>query len=133
MPLVHRGGSMKIFKLALCTFIFCAALPAQSDRGTITGTVIDQGGAVVPNAAIAIRNSESGATFQTITTGTGNYTLASLPAGPYEITVELPGFKRYTQRGILVQVAQTERIDIKLEVGAASESVTVMAEAPLLK
>jgi hypothetical protein len=124
---------MKIFTLALCTFIFCAALPAQSDRGTITGTVIDQGGAVVPNAAIAIRNSESGATFQTITTGTGNYTLASLPAGPYEITVELPGFKRYTQRGILVQVAQTERIDIKLEVGAASESVTVMAEAPLLK
>ena len=124
---------MKIFTLVSCSLIFSAALPAQSDRGTITGTVIDQGGAVVPNAAISIRNSESGATFQTLTTGTGNYTLASLPAGPYEISVELPGFKRYMQRGILVQVAQTERIDIKLEVGAASESVTVMAEAPLLK
>jgi hypothetical protein len=108
-------------------------LLAQSDRGTVTGTVTDAAGAVVPNAAITAKNAETGAEFQTKTTETGNYTLASLPAGRYDLTAQMSGFREYTQSGILVQVAQTERIDISLVVGAASESVTVTADAPLLK
>jgi hypothetical protein len=124
---------MKIFVSALASVLFASALFAQSDRGTITGTVMDQGGAVVPNATIALTSTASGANFQSVTTNTGNYTIVSLPAGLYELTVQMPGFKRFTQKGILVQVAQTARIDVKLELGLASESITVVAEAPLLK
>jgi hypothetical protein len=64
---------------------------------------------------------------------TGNYTIAQLPVGTYEVSVAVPGFKRFVRSGITVQVAATLRIDIQLEVGAATESVTVQADAPLLK
>ena len=66
-------------------------------------------------------------------TATGNYTLAQLPPGPYEITVTVPGFKTFLRRNLQVQVAQTLRVDMKLEVGTAAESVTVSAESSLLK
>src|SRR5207244_6745215 len=78
-------------------------------------------------------NAETGAVAATVTTPTGNYTLASLPAGVYELMVEAPGFKKTTQTGIQVQVAQTSRLDITLQVGAATESITVNAEAPMMK
>jgi hypothetical protein len=68
-----------------------------------------------------------------VTTETGNYTLAQLPAGQYELTAELPGFKKYVRQGITVQVSTTLRVDVVLEVGAASEEITVAADAPLLK
>jgi hypothetical protein len=110
----------------------CAAL-AQTDRGTITGTVLDPAGAVVPNASIEAKNAASGQTYTAGTTGTGNYTLSALPAGIYDITVNAAGFKKYLRPGITVQVAETARVDATLEVGATSDTVTVNAEAPLLK
>jgi len=106
---------------------------AQSDRGTITGTVTDATGAVVANAMVSAKQQETGATFPTASTGTGNYTLTQLPVGPYEITVSAPGFKTFVRSGVTVQVAQTLRVDVPLQLGAASESVTVSAEASLLK
>ncbi len=71
--------------------------------------------------------------FPTTTTATGSYTLSELPVGTYEVSATVSGFKKYTRSGITVQVAQTLRIDIPLQVGAASESVTVSADASLLK
>ena len=62
-----------------------------------------------------------------------NYTLSQLPAGNYELTVTLQGFKKYVRQGLTVQVAQVQRIDVNLEVGAASESVTVTEAVALLK
>jgi hypothetical protein len=118
---------------AVCSLLFASALFAQSDRGTITGTVTDTSGAVVANAQIQARQLETGANFPTTSTETGNYTLTQLPVGPYEVTVTNPGFKKFVRSGFAVQVAQVLRIDIRLEVGAASESVTVSAEASLLK
>jgi hypothetical protein len=106
---------------------------AQSDRGTITGTIADPAGAVVANALIEARNIETGAQYRSASTATGNYTLAQLPTGSYELTVTVPGFKKYVRPNIVLPVAQTLRIDIALEVGAATESVTVQAESPLLK
>src|SRR5438105_4078710 len=106
---------------------------AQSDRGTITGTVSDPAGAVVPAARIGLRNTETGAVSETVTTATGNFTLASIPVGDYELRVEAPGFKQSLRSGLRVQVAQTLRLDLSLQVGDTSESVTVSAEAPLLK
>ena len=109
------------------------SLFGQSDRGTITGTVADPANAVIQGAKITVRSAETGATYETVTTNTGNYTLPSLPAGNYDLTVEAPGFNRHVQTGINVQVAQTARIDIQMKVGSTSESVTINADAPLLK
>jgi hypothetical protein len=106
---------------------------AQGDRGSISGTVSDPAGAMVPNATVTVRNLESGSTYQTVTTETGNYTLAQLPAGAYELSVAASGFSRYVQQGIRAMVASTVRVDVALQVGAATDSVTVTADAPLLR
>ena len=106
---------------------------AQTDRGTITGTVSDPAGAVVASATIEARNQATSVLYTGASSETGNYTLAQLPAGVYDLAVTSPGFKRYVRTGITVEVAGTVRIDAALEVGAASESVTVEAAAPLLK
>src|SRR5437762_7797759 len=105
---------------------------AQGDRGTITGTVTDAANAVVGGASIEARNSETGATYTAATTETGNYTLAQLPAGTYQLTVSLPGFKKYVRQNIGVAATQSVRLDVALEVGAAEESITVNEEVPLL-
>jgi hypothetical protein len=124
---------MRILSVAAVLLAVAATTFAQSDRGTITGTVADSTGAVVANAALKVRNTETGAVYPTATSATGNYTLAQLPAGQYEMTVEVPGFKTFIRRGLVVDVAQTYRVDVSLEVGAQAEAVTVTEAAPLLK
>jgi hypothetical protein len=110
-----------------------ALLLGQSDRGTITGTVADQAGALVPGVEVVLVNIETGVERRTQTTETGNYTLSQVPVGVYAINVEKTGFRKFGQTGIRVQVAQTIRVDIALQVGATAESVTVTADASLLK
>ena len=115
-------------------FLICTlAAFAQGDRGTITGTVTDPTGAVVPNANIQVTNSDTAAIYKIGTSSTGNYTLANLPAGTYVLAVDAPGFKKFERPGLLVQVSQTVRVDAVLEVGSSTDTVTVSAEAPLLK
>jgi len=106
---------------------------AQSDRGTITGTISDPTNAVIPGVSVVAVNRETGAKYETVTTETGNYTLTQVPPGVYQLSAELPGFKKYVRQGITVLVAQTLRIDMALEVGAAGDEVTVNADAPLLR
>ncbi|MBV8844265.1 MAG: TonB-dependent receptor [Bryobacterales bacterium] len=120
-------------RIVLICMLACAAAFGQSDRGAITGTVGDPAGAVVASAPIEARNTETSILYQAQTSTTGNYTLAQLPVGTYELSVSVPGFKKYVRQNILVEVAQTVRIDVALEVGAANESVTVTAESSLLK
>src|SRR5215467_6601231 len=110
--------------VALSLFVSLTAL-AQTDRGTITGTVSDATGAVIPGTSIEARNIQTGTTHQAGSSETGNFTIGQLPVGTYELTAELPGFKKFVRTGIIVSVATVLRIDIKLEVGAAGESVTV--------
>ena len=124
---MHKG-----FTLIGISLLALSAL-AQSDRGTITGTITDPGGAVIPNAPIEAKNLSTGLVYPTASTGTGNFTIPELPAGQYLVTANAPGFKQYVRQGLVVAAAETYRVDIKLEVGAASESVTVSADAPLLK
>jgi hypothetical protein len=119
-------------RIALLLFV-CAAAFGQTDRGTITGTVSDPASAVVPAALITATNSETGARFETVSTATGNYTIVQLPAGVYTLEVSAPGFGKYVQNGIRVQVAAIGRIDVKLSLSSTNESVTVLADAPLLK
>src|SRR6266516_4874012 len=117
----------------VCLFLSTLAAFAQTDRGTLTGTVSDPSGAVIPGVSIEARNVQTGAMYQAGSSETGNYTLAQLPAGTYELSATLPGFKRFVREGIIVAVATVLRIDVTLDVGAAGESVTVEAASPLLK
>ena len=106
---------------------------AQSDRGAITGAVTDPGGGVIPGASVIATNLATNQELRTITTETGNFTIPALSAGNYSLTVEQPGFRKFVQTGITVQVAQTLRIDVSLQVGAVDNQVTVNADAPLLR
>ena len=117
----------------MCVLLIFGAAYAQSDRGTITGKIVDPAGAMIPDAQVEAKNFATGAVYQTMSSGTGNYTLAQLPVGTYQLTATASGFKQYVQTGITVKVAQTLRIDINMTVGSISETITVSEEAPLLK
>ena len=124
---------MKSFVRSAIVLFFVSAAFAQSDRGTITGTISDPAGAVIASAAIQARNTATDALYEAASSGTGNYTIPQLPAGTYDLTVTVPGFKKYVRQGLKVEVAENARVDIAMEVGANTESVTVEAAAPLLK
>src|SRR5712692_4869369 len=109
---------MRLTAVLLSLFLGSFCILAQSDRGTITGTVADPAGAVVASAPLEARNVETGAIYPAATSSTGNYTIVQLPAGAYELIVTVPGFKKYTRQNLTIQVAQTLRIDVSLEVGA---------------
>ena len=100
--------------------LFALTIFAQSDRGTITGTIADPAGAVVAGAKVEARNSRPAPLYEVASTDTGNYTLSQLPAGTYEMSITVPGFKKFVRQNITVQVAGTLRIDVVLEVGATS-------------
>jgi hypothetical protein len=133
LGLSRRFFFMRLVSAAMLLLVSTLAVFAQNDRGTITGEVKDQAGAVVPGAAVTATNAASGSESKTTSTATGNYTIPSLTAGIYTLTVEVKGFKKFIQQNIEVQVSITNRIDVSLEVGATSESVTITAEAAQLK
>jgi hypothetical protein len=125
---------MKI-RFATLFLMLLAALPlfAQAGRGSITGTITDASGAVVPGVQITVVNNETGARYVVQGNDVGHYLLPNLPVGEYEVTFELKGFKKVTWPNIGVSVTAVRRADVKLEPGAVTESVAVTAEAPRLQ
>ena len=79
----------------------------KTDRGTITGTIADPAGAVVASAAIEARNVATGAIYEAASSATGNYTIAQLPAGAYEVSVTVPGFSGMLMRAVSVTRTST--------------------------
>jgi hypothetical protein len=124
---------MRPFIGSICILLATFPVFAQSDRGVITGTVSDPAGAVIAGAMIEVKNGATGAVYQAGTSATGNYTLPQLPAGQYDMSVTSPGFKKYVQPNVTVDVAQTYRVDVVLQIGLNTESVTVTEAVPLLK
>ena len=123
------------WSLRLIAFLVAGASLAfgQAGTGTITGTVTDPAGASVPGATIEARNVETGVVFPAVSTTTGNYTISQLPIGNYVVTVKVQGFKTYTHTNLALTATQVMKEDVALQVGAASDSVTVTEEATLLK
>ena len=120
-------------KLAATIVILAGATAfAQSNQGTITGAISDPAGAVVQGAQIEVRNSETGVLYSGGTSNTGNY-IITMPSGTYEITVTVPGFKKFVQSNVQVVTATDTRKDVTLEVGSTNEQITVADTAPLLK
>jgi hypothetical protein len=114
-------------------FCFPLAAKAQQETATVTGEVRDASGAVVPKAIITVTNVETNIGLRTESNEIGAYIVPSLKPGPYSITVEKAGFKRLLRSGITLQVNQTIRIDLTLEVGELSTAVEVVEAAGLLE
>ena len=119
-------------RLLLLCLLATTALFAQV-AGTILGTVVDTSGAPVAGATVVI-TEVSRNTSQTYTTDTtGSYTAPFLPPGNYSVTVEQAGFKKEVRSGITLQVDQRARVDFSLQVGEVTESINVVASAPLVR
>src|SRR5580658_10002895 len=120
---------------ALCIWIWFAGAfaSAQSDRGSVSGTVTDPSGSGIAGAKVTITNTAMGTQSSTVTTGSGDYTIPELAAGKYSVTVVAPGFGELIRNGITVSVGETADVDLKLDVGQVSSTVTVTEDAPLLQ
>ena len=106
---------------------------AQGDRGQIAGFIKDQTGGVIPGATVTVTNSQTKLTWTAVTDGRGYYVIPSLPPAAYEITVELQGFKRWIQTGMILDAASSSTVDVTLETGGLTETVSVTAEATPLQ
>jgi outer membrane receptor protein involved in Fe transport len=109
-----------------------AVLRAQNPTARITGTITDSTGAVVPGALVALVNNETGVKVEGKTNESGIYLISFLNPGSYSFTAEAPNFRRYV-RALTLVTGQVLQLDLLLEVGQTSESVTVTAETPLLQ
>ncbi len=116
------------------TFLLLAlgSICAQGDLGTVTGTVTDSAGALMPGVRIEIRNTDSGLSHQISSTASGNYT-AQLPAGIYQISTSVRGFKPYIRTGAAILGSQTMRIDIVLMMVGSDEVLTNESIIKLVK
>ena len=133
--MITFSGSTAARALCLGVLGLALASPAagQSVSGTILGTVTDSSGAVVAGAKVTIVNEGTGLTRVLTADSNGEYTAPALPTGHYTITSEMTGFKTVALSNIEVGVDQRVRINIKHDVGAMSESVSVTADTPLIQ
>ena len=106
---------------------------AQVLYGSITGVVKDAQGAAVPGATVSIVNKETNLTRDTVTNTEGAYNLINVPPGAYDVKISLQGFREGVRSNVPVTIGQISRIDMSLEVGTVSETVTVASEAQLLQ
>ncbi|WP_158750962.1 carboxypeptidase-like regulatory domain-containing protein [Acidobacterium sp. S8] len=116
--------------LAVFAFVLCAvSIAGAQENAEITGSVTDSSGAAVPNATITVTHLSTGTTRSTQTNGAGLYDIPGLQIGTYNLQATATGFKNYAKSGLILNVAQTLRSDVPLEVGAASQTITVQANA----
>jgi len=114
------------FLLPLFLLAACANIYAQQDQGQIAGTVLDSSNAVVTGAKVTAVSIQ-GVSRAADTGDNGAFIITNVPAGLYEVSVQAQGFKRFVRTGVKVDVAARSTVDVMLEVGAVSESVTVEA------
>jgi hypothetical protein len=121
---VFRGSA----RLGLVIFLlFVRIAQGQSNLAAVTGVVTDEKQSVVPGITVTIRNLETNIARMMPTGGTGDFTITNLHPGTYEIVAEASGFRTYRRLGVVLEIGQTLRNDILLEVGTLAESVTVTA------
>jgi len=124
---------MRIVVPLVLALALAASSDAQTIRGTITGTVTDSTGAVVPGATVVMTHSATGVTTSAVSNPQGTYTIPLLQPGIYDVSVDLQGFKKYLRSGVVIEVAQTTRLDVSLQVGTLSEQVQVTGHSPLVR
>jgi hypothetical protein len=119
-PSSSRLASVIFLLVALSNTFF-----AQSPQGTITGTISDAQGSRVPNATVTVLRVATNQKFTASSSGDGVYAIPSLPIGEYEVTVTVSGFSTYKQPGVVLEVGQRLRLDVALQVGEVTNTITV--------
>jgi hypothetical protein len=123
-----------ITALALCLCLFASGALAQTTgSATLRGAVKDANGAVLANAAVTLINEATKVERKTNTNRDGIYVLSSVPPGTYTVTAENSGFKKGEQKGLILSPSDLRALDFTLQIGAASETVTVTANADVLQ
>lgn len=117
----------RIFGLVLICLICLSAVFAQTSKGFIVGTVVDQNGAAVTGADITVTNTATGATRTTVSQESGNYRLDAIDPGTYNLEISAAGFTGSRSENIVVASAQTAEVNLQLSVGAASATVDVVS------
>jgi hypothetical protein len=115
------------------TLIPLAQASAQTYTATVTGNVSDPQGAAVPNVKVTATNQGTGLAYNAQTSDTGVYTIPFLPVGTYVLSIEATGFKKLVSNEIKLEVNQTARVNLQLQVGAVSEVVNIQDVAPILQ
>lgn len=115
--------------LRAVSLAFCAAglLLAQRDTGSISGVVTDPGGAIIPGAKVQLVETATGFSRAAVSSDAGFYTFPAVPAGVYDLTIDVPGFKTYRQAGVTLLVNQNLTIPVKMSIGNVTEEVNVTA------
>gem|GEM_PF-2191184 len=130
----HSLVRIGVFTLFLCLLVI--SVSAQTNKGTISGTVTDQGGAVVQNAMVTVTNMDTAAE-RTVNTGEdGTFTVPLLEPGKYRITVVPPAalnLKNAAQNDVILQTTQTQVVNISLEPGSVGAEVTITAAPSLVE
>src|ERR1700760_2538485 len=119
--------------LALTLVLVSSVSFAQVERATITGTLTDKNGAVVPDAAVRVTEESTNETKVLQSDSAGVYTVSNLTPGSYTIEVEKSGFTKHINKGYVVQVGQTARLDVVMDVGSVTQSVEVTGALPVLQ
>ncbi len=125
-----------VVRVIVTTFLLCLAgtiLFAQSERGTISGTVTDSTGAAVPQAKVTVTNLDTNTVVSTTSNASGDYTLPNLPTGTYNARFEKEGFASAGRNGIKLDASATARADATLSVGTTKQTIEVMATAAQLQ
>ena len=125
---------MKAYGIGLAVVLCLTASPlaAQVSTAGIFGTVTDRTGAVVGGAEVTVVNTETNFTRSGKSEANGEYSFTALPLGSYKVEASLQGFKKYVQSGVVLDVSRNARVDMVLDVGALTESVSITADAPLV-
>lgn len=126
---IYRTAAAAVF----AALLFLPALLAQSERGTISGTVRDSSGAVVAGASVKLTNSATNVVVTTTTNASGDYAVPNLPVGEYDVRAEKPGFKTFELRRVPVDAAASVRADATLEIGESKQTIEVQASAVQLQ
>ncbi len=122
-----------VLGLIIAASLLPGSLAAQAVTGTIIGVITDSTGAVMPGASVTLTNTGTGLTRIVITDSNGEYTAPSLPTGKYTVKAELSGFKTVTTPDVALGVDQKFRVNMRLEIGAVEESITVTGASPLVQ
>src|SRR6267378_3237852 len=121
--------------LSFSLFLTFSAITAraQSDRGTIAGTVLDSSGGVVANAAVTVTSTETGASYSATSGPTGGFRVQDVRVGTYDVSVSAPGFRIEKKTGVVIQVNSTASLEFSLQAGNVTEILTVVADAPAIQ
>lgn len=120
-----------ILALLCAVLLVAASASAQVDQGSVTGTVTDASGAIIPNAEVTLTDTGTGLAFQRTTSASGVYTFTPVKVGNYQLKVSAPGFRSTLRENLRVDVSQRLGVDVALQPGGVNEVVTVTSSPQL--